>query len=99
MLLPVLIFGVLTEIVGPLLLGWDLLQHGRGPRWAAWTLLLSAPATVLWFASLLVDGFGAPSPFTIVSGIVCVALLFIALGGLAAEPLERRATVAVRSPA
>jgi hypothetical protein len=99
MLLPVLVFGVLTEITGPLLLGWDMLQRGVGPRWAAWTLLLSAPATVLWFASLLIDGYGAPSPFTIVSNVVCAALLFIALGGLTVEPLERSATVAVRSPA
>jgi hypothetical protein len=45
------------------------------------------------------DGYGAPSPFTIVSNIVCGALLFIGLGGLAVEPLERRATIAVRSPA
>lgn len=99
MLLPVLIFGVVTEIFGPLLLGWSLLRQGLGPRWPAWTLLVSAPATVLWFASLLMDGYGAPSPFTIVSNIVCATLLFIGLGGLAVEPLERRATIAVRSPA
>jgi hypothetical protein len=99
MLLPVLIFGVVTEIVGPFLLGWSLLRQGLGPRWAAWTLLVSAPATVLWFASLLMDGYGTPSPFTIVSNIVCAALLFIGLGGLAVEPLERRVASAVRSPA
>jgi hypothetical protein len=35
LLVPVLLFGVLAEIAGPLLLGWDLLRRSIGSRWAA----------------------------------------------------------------
>ncbi len=45
-LLPVLLITVVAEIVGPLLVGWDMLRHSVGPRWAAWTMLASAPVTL-----------------------------------------------------
>jgi len=45
-LLPVLLITVVAEIVGHLLVGWDMLRHSVGPRWAAWTMLASAPVTL-----------------------------------------------------
>jgi hypothetical protein len=99
--LPLLLLSVLCEIVGPLLLGWDLLQRSIGPRWAATCMLVSAPATVLWFVSVLVDGEGAPSPLTVVGNLLSAALLFIAFAGFGTEPvheqLDRRAATAVPS--
>jgi hypothetical protein len=102
-LVVVLALGVLAEIIGPLLLGYQLQRRGIGPRWVAICLMVSAPVTVAWFVSLLVDGDGPPSPFTILGNVVSAALLFIALGGLAtgsaARSMEPHQPVAVPSVA
>jgi hypothetical protein len=101
LMLPVLLLSVVCEIVGPLLLGWAMLRRPISARWAAVCLLASAPATVLWFASVVVDGDGAPSPLTVVGNLLSAALLFIALAGFGTEhvdePLDRRPATAVPS--
>src|SRR5205823_11752828 len=45
LVLAALIVGACAEIVGPLLLGWQLLRHSIGPRWIGLVLLVSAPVT------------------------------------------------------
>ena len=101
LLLPVLLLSVVCEIVGPLLLGWAMLRRPISARWAAVCMLASAPATVLWFASVLVDADGTPSPLTVVGNLLSAALLFIALAGFGVEPaheqLDRRPATAVPS--
>jgi hypothetical protein len=103
LLVPVLLLGVLAEIAGPLLLGWDLLRRSIGSRWAAWTLLVSSPVTLVWIVSVLLDADGAASPLTIVTNILSAALLFIAFAGFGTETtsegIERPTAVAVRSAA
>jgi hypothetical protein len=103
LLLPVLLLGVLAEIIGPLLLGWALLRRSIGSRWAAWTLLVSSPVTLVWIVSVMLDGDRAASPLTIVTNILSAALLFIALAGFSTDAtsggVELPATVAVRSAA
>jgi hypothetical protein len=99
--LALLLLSVLCEIVGPLLLGWDLLKRSIGPRWAATCILVSAPVTAAWFGSVMVDGDAAPSPLTIVGNLLSAALLFVALAGFGAEPaadqLDPRPAAAVPS--
>jgi hypothetical protein len=103
LLVPVLLFGVLAEIVGPLLLGWDLLGRSIGSHWAAWTLVVSSPATLVWIVSVMLDGDGPASPFTMVTNVLSAVLLFVALAGFGtdatAERLERPTAVAEHSGA
>jgi hypothetical protein len=66
-------------------------------------MLASAPVTLVWFASVMLDNDGPAGPVQIITNVLSAALLFVALGGfgtaLGNDPVEHRQPVAVHSAA